>query len=583
MYGSNRKKKKREEENRKKRELAEQKAREDKLKAEEAEKERLAQEELKSAELLRQKQREEHNRQLKQNLHDFDIDTEVIHATTKIQAMHRGRKQRKEQEEQAQAALKIQAIQRGKMARKEKEEQSQAALKIQAVHRGKLARKEKQEQAEAAQKIQAIHRGKMTRKELEERRNNNNNNNNTRINNNNNNSSHNNKNTRPQMVRPSAQKPYSPSQSNNARSNNSGQYTSAIIMPKTLPEAMRIIREMQSHEKDLLQIQNLQSAKLKTLKHKAETTVGQLAQEIDMLSTEMQEMRFSLEQESKKVKAEGNLRRAAEQETGRLRREIAALKREIRDATAKETRLSVDNQRLEAILGKVGDGALDEMERRLQKSEESRWKAEVECEKLRAELNWQTNSRMDERLNVASLEDELGQARAEKRRSEMRKIQVEEALEQCLAQLRSKKRECADMRKRIEMMISSNKNVTQQLGGSGHSFGGTTGMHQSTTNHNPGHMPKGNGSTRFAAYVQDGTIVPYGPSKANNKMFESPKKANLRKATALRKQISTLRKPVGKAFDSYVDAHSRTVFKTGRSPDKRNEKRGRGGGSGNWR
>merc|ERR1712167_159342 len=145
----------------------------------------------------------------------------------------------------------------------------------------------------------------MTRKELEERRNNNNNN--TRTNNNNHNSSHNNKNTRPQMVRPSAQKPYSPSQSNNARSNNSGQYTSAIIMPKTLPEAMRIIREMQSHEKDLLQIQNLQSAKLKTLKHKAETTVGQLAQEIDMLSTEMQEMRFSLEQESKKVKAEGNL------------------------------------------------------------------------------------------------------------------------------------------------------------------------------------------------------------------------------------------------------------------------------------
>ena len=80
----------------------------------------------------------------------------------------------------------------------------------------------------------------------------------------------------------------------------------------------------------------------------------------------------------------------------------------------------------------------------------------------------------------------------------------------------------ADMRKRIEMM-SSNKNVTQQLGGSGHSFGGTTGMIK-YYNHNPGHMPKGNGSTRFAVHVQDGTIVPYGPSKANNKMFESPKK-----------------------------------------------------------
>eukprot|EP00943_MAST-04B_sp_MAST-4B-sp1_P005425 g5425.t1 len=574
-----------------KREAAERKKAEEKkaldeaneLKAREAEKKRLREEELNKAELLRKKEREERNKKLAENLHDLDIDADVIHATTKIQAMQRGRKQRREQEEQAQAALKIQAIQRGKMARKEKEEQAKAALKIQAAHRGRAARKEKEEQAQAAQKIQAIHRGKMTRKELNSQIKNspskNNSNKNNSDNNKNNRHIENNSN-RPQMVRPSekiATQATSPSNSKN--NNNGNQYTSTIIMPKTLPEAMRIIREMQSHEKDLLQIQNLQSAKLKTLKHKAETTVGQLAQEIDMLSTEMQEMRFSLEQESKKVKAEGNLRRAAEQETGRLRREIAALKREIRDATAKETRLSVDNQRLEAILGKVGDGALDEMERRLQKSEESRWKAEVECEKLRAELNWQTNSRMDERLTVASLEDELGQARAEKRRSEMRKIQVEEALEQCLAQLRSKKRECADMRKRIEMMISSNKHVTQQLGGSGNSFGGTTSMNNNINNQSQ--MPHGNGSTRFAAYVQDGTIVPYGPSKANNKMFESPKKANLRKASALRKQISTLRKPTGKGFDSYVDAHSRTVFKTGRSPDKRNEKR-RGGG-GNWR
>ena len=560
MFGS-RKKKKKEEEERERRRVAQQKAAEEQqkaAKAKEEEDEKLRLQKMKEAEMSRRKEREEHNKRLKENLHDFDIDTEVIQATTKIQALHRGRKLRKEQQEQAEAALKIQAIQRGKMARKEKEEQEQAALKIQAIQRGKLARKEKKEQEQAALKIQAIQRGKMVRKDM---------------------STNSSRTNEPKLVRPEANNSQN---SKTSKKNNKQQYTSTIVMPKTLPEAMRIIHEMQSHEKDLLEIQKIQGTKLKTLKHKAETTVGQLAQEIDMLSTEMQEMRFSLEQESKKVKAEGNLRRAAEQEAGRLRREVAALKREIRDATAKETRLEIDNKRLEAILGKVGDGALDEMERRLQKSEEARWKAEVECEKLRAELNWQTNSRMDERLTVASLEDELGQSRAEKRRSEMRKIQVEEALEQCLAQLRSKKRECADMRKRIEMMISSNKRVSDQLGGSGNSFGGTTSMHQGRVHSNSNPIPKGNSSTRFAAYVQDGSILPYGPSKANNRMFESPKKKNIRKASELRKKISTLRKQTGKSFDSYVDAHSRTIFKTGGSPDKTHDKRGRTGG-GTWR
>ena len=61
---------------------------------------------MEEAEVLRRKEREDHKRRLKENLHDFDIDTEVIQATTKIQALHRGRKLRKEQQEQAEAALK---------------------------------------------------------------------------------------------------------------------------------------------------------------------------------------------------------------------------------------------------------------------------------------------------------------------------------------------------------------------------------------------------------------------------------------------------------------------------------------------
>ena len=45
--------------------------------------------------------------------------------------------------EQAEAVSKIAAIQRGRKARKEKREQEEAASKIAAIQRGRKARKEK--------------------------------------------------------------------------------------------------------------------------------------------------------------------------------------------------------------------------------------------------------------------------------------------------------------------------------------------------------------------------------------------------------------------------------------------------------
>ena len=78
-----------------------------------------------------------------------------------------------ERQEMEGAALKIQAVHRGKRARKqlqERREMEAAAVKIQAVHRGKKAREayeqEKAELSAAALKIQAVHRGKLARKQI---------------------------------------------------------------------------------------------------------------------------------------------------------------------------------------------------------------------------------------------------------------------------------------------------------------------------------------------------------------------------------------------------------------------------------
>jgi Ca2+-binding EF-hand superfamily protein len=114
---------------------------------------------------------------------ELQTQKEQIAATVKIQAVHRGKQARKEVQEtreQTAAAVKIQAVHRGKAARLELQtqwEQTAAALTIQAVHRGKQTRKdhlgqreEQAKQAAAALKIQAAHRGKQTRVELRKER-----------------------------------------------------------------------------------------------------------------------------------------------------------------------------------------------------------------------------------------------------------------------------------------------------------------------------------------------------------------------------------------------------------------------------
>ncbi len=117
-----------------------------------------------------------------QSLQKAYEDALQVRAVTKIQAVFKGYKARREvlelRQSQAAAATKIQAVFKGYKARKEvlelRQSQVAAATKIQAVFKGYKARKEvlelRQSQAAAATKIQAVFKGYKARKELLELR-----------------------------------------------------------------------------------------------------------------------------------------------------------------------------------------------------------------------------------------------------------------------------------------------------------------------------------------------------------------------------------------------------------------------------
>ena len=300
--------------------------------------------------------------------------------------------------------------------------------------------------------------------------------------------------------------------------------------PVSLAQAQKMLDRYRERELDLLEFQQLQAEKMSSLRQKAEKTVGSLSQEIEMMSSDLADMRAQLAQETKLRKNEEKHRRTAEADAERLRRELRAERDELRLAVAKETQLQIERDRLDAVLSKVGAGALDDLEARLQASEERRWQAEAEIEKLRTELNWQTNGRMDERLAVSQLEEELNTVRQAKRRIEVRRMQLEESLEQAMMQLRAKKRECTDYRKRLDAML-------QQKG---------TGVLKSRFR---GRMLQDGGDKPRAVGMGGGKAL---PRRAVLPPATEKRPGNGQDLATLRRKITTLRARVGGTTGGFV-------------------------------
>ena len=200
-----------------------------------------------------------------------------------------------------------------------------------------------------------------------------------------------------------------------------------------------LIEEYRDRELDLLELQATQIEKMKGLKKKAETTVGQMADEIEMLSSELHEMRALLEQEVKKRRHEEKTRRTLETINEDLRRDLSHAREGMRQSEVNLVKAVAERDRFEAILDKVGSGAMDELELRCQEAEQMRFRSEGELSKLRAEINWQASARMDDKLSLQSVEDELANVRSSKRQVESKLMEMEDEVEKVSSQLRAKK------------------------------------------------------------------------------------------------------------------------------------------------
>ena len=86
-------------------------------------------------------------------------------------------------------------------------------------------------------------------------------------------------------------------------------------------------------------------------------------------------------------------------------------------------------------------------------AEEVRWRAGMDLAKAKAEMDWRFKADQEKDFFMERMKEELDRVKNKLMRSEMRKLKLEESLEEALAELRGKKREIEQVKARVEGLV----------------------------------------------------------------------------------------------------------------------------------
>jgi len=131
---------------------------------------------------------------------------------------------------------------------------------------------------------------------------------------------------------------------------------------------------------------------------------------------------------------------------------VKAKEQELRRATAAFNATEAERSKLEQRMARQFE-EITTWEARVKKAEEIRWRAGMELAKAKAELDWRARGEQEREFHIERMKDEVERLKSKLVRAEMRKLRVEEALEECVVELRSKKREMEQMKHKVEGLV----------------------------------------------------------------------------------------------------------------------------------
>jgi hypothetical protein len=141
-----------------------------------------------------------------------------------------------------------------------------------------------------------------------------------------------------------------------------------------------------------------------------------------------------------------------EQVRGDGRRQLEAKERELQAAqkalAACEAERQAASTRAAVVEAEVG-----QLEARVRSCEEARWRVGMDLANAKAELDWRAKADQDRDLFAQGMKEELERVKGRLMRSEMRKLKLEESLEEALLELRGRKREIEQVKARVDSLV----------------------------------------------------------------------------------------------------------------------------------
>lgn len=141
--------------------------------------------------------------------------------------------------------------------------------------------------------------------------------------------------------------------------------------------------------------------------------------------------------------------------------------KEVRRLQSSLAMCEADRQKAEGRLTVLG-AEMAQAEQKVKNSEEVRWRAGMNLAKAKAEMDWRMKADQEKDFFLERMKDELERLKSKLMRSEMRKLKVEESLEEAVLELRSKKREMQHMKHRVEGIVRAVQSNAIARGGPPH-------------------------------------------------------------------------------------------------------------------
>ncbi|EKX41525.1 hypothetical protein GUITHDRAFT_112499 [Guillardia theta CCMP2712] len=164
--------------------------------------------------------------------------------------------------------------------------------------------------------------------------------------------------------------------------------------------------------------------------------------EAESLAEEVARLRKSGEQLTSVLMELENVKMEARQKLEHKNREISRLQNSLQETQAHRQRAESRVQAMQTDM--------EQWQIKLKNAEEVRWMAGMNLAKAKAEMDWRQKADQEKDFYMERLKEELERVKSKLMRTEMRKLKVEESLDEALMELRSKKREMEQMKARID-------------------------------------------------------------------------------------------------------------------------------------